>query len=474
MLQNWFILMPEISLLSYLAVAALVNRYRAGKTAKTFFTLSKYFLLAALLGTVVFYNLSVFPCWMKNTPYTTLFKVVIYLVAFAWFYLSSKWFLNKNRSSYRFYSLGMTALLLLGILISAQNFLLVAGVVPLLCLINYALLRLHWDEDRIIEMSRLYLFFASLFCLLLWGGAVLLWTEVQSFAFADIYDYYNAGRPMTLVSYAAVGMIMCSLFFMLAVAPFHSWFVGIVSVAILPVCGFITLVPPFAYLACLINSMVNIFWTAGEFIKPALLIFASISLFIGALSANGEKNLRELFAFSSIYHIGFLLFTIVSFNDNSVLSAFAYMMVYILAMAGVYTVFLGLKSRGDYLTGLSDIDGLSVSKPYLSAALLVFMVSLAGIPPMLGFLGRLSVINNLVVEERWGDVVVLLVSMLFMANAYLQVIRTAYFEPLKKSFDRTEKAIYICLFVNLVLVIISTLNPGYLLHDAELILNGIF
>lgn len=94
---------------------------------------------------------------------------------------------------------------------------------------------------------------------------------------------------MTLVSYAAVGMIMCSLFFMLAVAPFHSWFVGIVSVAILPVCGFITLVPPFAYLACLINSMVNIFWTAGEFIKPALLIFASISLFIGALSANGEK-----------------------------------------------------------------------------------------------------------------------------------------------------------------------------------------
>ena len=323
-------------------------------------------------------------------------------------------------------------------------------------------------------MSRLYLFFASLFCLLLWGGAVLLWTEVQSFAFADIYDYYNAGRPMTLVSYAAVGMIMCSLFFMLAVAPFHSWFVGIVSVAILPVCGFITLVPPFAYLACLINSMVNIFWTAGEFIKPALLIFASISLFIGALSANGEKNLRELFAFSSIYHIGFLLFTIVSFNDNSVLSAFAYMMVYILAMAGVYTVFLGLKSRGDYLTGLSDIDGLSVSKPYLSAALLVFMVSLAGIPPMLGFLGRLSVINNLVVEERWGDVVVLLVSMLFMANAYLQVIRTAYFEPLKKSFDRTDKAIYICLFVNLVLVIISTLNPGYLLHDAELILNGIF
>ena len=77
MLQNWFILMPEISLLSYLAVAALVNRYRAGKTAKTFFTLSKYFLLAALLGTVVFYKISVFTSRKKKKPYTTMFKDVI-------------------------------------------------------------------------------------------------------------------------------------------------------------------------------------------------------------------------------------------------------------------------------------------------------------------------------------------------------------------------------------------------------------
>ena len=96
MLQNWFILMPEISLLSYLAVAALVNRYRAGKTAKTFLRSASISCWPHCSAPSCFYNLSVFPCWMKNTPYTTLFKVVIYLVAFAWFYLSSKWFLNKT------------------------------------------------------------------------------------------------------------------------------------------------------------------------------------------------------------------------------------------------------------------------------------------------------------------------------------------------------------------------------------------
>lgn len=102
------------------------------------------------------------------------------------------------------------------------------------------------------------------------------------------------------------------------------------------------------------------------------------------------------------------------------------------------------------------------------------MISLTGTPPLLGFLGRLSVINNLVVDERWVSVGVLLLSILFMANAYLQVIRTIYFEPVKHNFDRTDKAIYICLFINLILVMISIINPTYLLQDAEKILSGVF
>ena len=211
-----------------------------------------------------------------------------------------------------------------------------------------------------------------------------------------------------------------------------------------------------------------------QHIRPVLLFFGVVSLVVGALSANGENNLRRLFAFSTVYNLGFMLFGIVSFQTVALLSAFAYTVIYVLSMAGIYTVFLGLKSRGNYLVCVDDIGGLSEVKPYLSAALLIFMFSLIGVPPLLGFVGRLSVINNLIVDERWLHVVLLMLSLLFMANAYLQVIRKIYFSPLKNSFDRTDKSIYICLFINLVLVVISLLNPGYLLHDAELILSGAF
>lgn len=474
MLQDWLILFPELALLGFLLAAWLINRYRTVNTAKTFFTLSKYFLLAAMLGTVVFYNKSAFPALWVNTPYSTLFKIVIYLLALAWYYLSSKWFLAKNKSSYPFYNLVMLALLALELLISAASLLLPLLLVPLLCWINWRLLRLYADPDEIKVMSRLYAFLSWLFMLLLAGGIILIGRRAGTFDCAGVYAYFQNHEILALADYAAIGMVLASLLFMLAIAPFHSWYIGMLTYAILPVCGFLTLIPPFAHLSCLINLISNVFGEAGGFMRLVLIIFAAFSLFVGALSANGASNIRRLFGFSTVYHLGFMLFSIVSFNHGGMLSAFAYMMIYLLAMAGVYTVFLGLKSRGDYLTGLEDINGLSNAKPYLSAAFLIFMISLTGTPPLLGFLGRLSVISNLVVDERWISVAVLLLSVLFMANAYLQVIRTIYFEPMKHNFDRTDKAIYICLFINLVLVMISIINPTYLLQDAEMILSGGF
>lgn len=474
MLQDWLILFPELALLGFLLAAWLINRYRTVNTPKTFFTLSKYFLLAAILGTVVFYNKSAFPGLWVNTPYSTLFKIVIYLLALAWYYLSSKWFLAKNKSSYQFYNLVMLALLALELLISAASLLLPLVLVPLLCWINWRLLRLYTDPDEIRVMSRLYAFLSWLFILLLAGGIVLIGSRAGTFDCAGVFAYFQNRGALALADYAAVGMILASLLFMLAIAPFHSWYLGMLTYAILPVCGFLTLIPPFAHLSCLINLITNVFGEAGGFMRLVLIIFAAFSLFVGALSANGAANIRRLFGFSSVYHLGFMLFSIVSFNHGGMLSAFAYMMIYLLAMAGVYTVFLGLKSRGDFLADLEDIDGLSNAKPYLAAAFLIFMISLTGTPPLLGFLGRLSVINNLVVDERWVSVGVLLLSILFMANAYLQVIRTIYFEPVKHNFDRTDKAIYICLFINLILVMISIINPTYLLQDAEKILSGVF
>ncbi len=471
MLQNWFILLPELAFVLFMLSAYLVHRFRKNQTSKTFFTLGKMFLWVIMLLTVIFYNVSAYPQWFANSSYTTLFKIVMYFVAMAWFYLASKWFLNKNRPSYLFYQLGFCGLLCLELLISAQNFIVVAVLIPLVCLISWKMLRLHWDESSVKEVSRLYAFFASLFSLLLLSGVLVLYWHNGTLTYDGLQHIFTA-QPKSGANVIAVCFIFAALFFMLGLAPFHSCFVGMIRTAVLPVGGYLTLVVPLAFLAVLMSYVEVVFSGMSELISPLLLTFAVCSVIIGAFSANGETNIRELFAFSSVYHMGFLIFALTGGEHNNALSAFSYMLIYILAMAGVYTVFLGMKSRGNYLSALTSVNGFSTTKPYMSAALAVFMFSLIGIPPMMGFLGRLTIISNMVMDERWGMVAFMLVSLLFWVNAYLKVIRALYFEQSQTSFDRTDKAIYICLFVNILLVVISILNPGYLLSDAEQILLG--
>ena len=100
MIHNYIAALPEISLAAGLLVMALVRLFRSENTPKTFYTLGKFFLAFTLLTTVVFYNRSWLPQIFENNPYTSLFKIIICLFTLAWAYLSCKWFLNKNYSSW--------------------------------------------------------------------------------------------------------------------------------------------------------------------------------------------------------------------------------------------------------------------------------------------------------------------------------------------------------------------------------------
>ncbi|MBE6445777.1 MAG: hypothetical protein E7019_07015 [Alphaproteobacteria bacterium] len=468
MIQNWLILLPEISLMLFFPVAMVVNKYRERKTSKTFFTLSKLFLICASIFTIVFYNKSVWPEFWVNNQHSTLFKELLYIVGLAWFYLSSKWFLNKNRPSFGFYMIGMAIILLLAILISARNLIIPVFFVPALCFLTKCMINQHWDENKVKKVSLMYMVFATIFCFLLWGGSLGIWYETNSLSYTFIAKYTSLPGNKSLLIYFSSLMILSSLLFMMAGAPFHFWFIDSISVSILPVCGFLTLIPPFAYLSCLIILM-NIFGSISPDLQSYIQSVSLVSLVIGALSANAQTNIRRLFAYGTIYNLGFMLLGILSFKSDAIMSAFVYTLIYVMAMFGIYSVFLAIKSKGDYLSSIDDIYGMSESKPYISVAFLIFMISLIGIPPLLGFWGRLSLINVLVMEGRWWHFFMLMVALIFMANAFLRIIGKLYFETANCHFDRTDKAIYICLFINLLLVLVTILDPTYLLHDTEII-----
>lgn len=473
MLTDYIALLPEFVLLIGLLIMVGVRLFRrSSNTAKTFYTLSRFFIIISALLTALFYNQNVGECFYNDT-YTTLFKMLIYLFTFIWGYLSVKRFISKDMPSFVFYEVLMFNVLSFSLAISAHNLIfLFSGMFPSF-MANYFLLRIERDKE---EYSRggCFLGLSFLFMLMFLTGVAIFYHYLGTLDYANIERGLSIRSKLIWQYHLAFALILCAILFMLGIAPLHFWFAGAVGNSILPVAGYLSIVPIFAYFACLVNICINAFYPLLGWFNPAFLTFGLLSVFIGAVGANSENNLRKIFAYGGLYYLGVTLMVLFPLNDHSLLAAFTYLLVYAVSICGIYTVFYGYRCKGEYLTSLDDIKGVATQRPFLSAALFVFMISLIGTPPMLGFLGKLSVINSLVVAHEFGLVGAVLLAMLILVYAYLKIITVVYFEPRNNGFDIVDKGVYICLLINILLILIAIINPKYLMHDVEQMLVAVF
>ena len=472
MLQNWFILIPEITWLVFIVAASGINRWRMEKTPKTFFTLLRYFLAVYLLFTAVFYNRSAFAEVWQNTPLATLFKVFAGVLLLAWSYPAAKWFLNKNRPSYKFCCLLALQFLGFDILAAANSLTALTGAIVLICCCNYWLIYRHWDEAKVRSAARMYAIYRAVFAGLAGYGAGVLMHYAGGAGYEQVKNYFLQNNDYGWPVLTGVAGIVAAVIFLLALAPFHIWFVNFIRVGILPVSGYITIVPPLIYFGALINLMRGPLAGMSDFAMPMLEAAAAISLLLGAISAGGEKNIRCFFGYISIYCLGFALLGMMDFSTPSIIASFAYIIVALLSLAGVYTVFSGLKSHSEYLSELEALQGFYHLRPYMAAALMIFMFSLMGLAPTLGFVGYLAILNNLTAAGAIVRLGALAGGILLAAAACLKIVRTIYFMPQGQKYDRADKTVYVCLFINMAIVVISLIFPAWLMRDALTILLG--
>lgn len=463
MIIKLFAFTPEIFLFFAMPVMLLVGHYRENVTPKTFFTLAKIFLLFAAVGGILFYDYNGYSEWWINNSYTSLAKISTILFALAWFFLSCKWFLNKNRSSQKYYFWGMGSVFTLMFVISSQNLGVMCGALLLYFLLNVQMIKLCDDDFDISSVVVRYRIFSLLFFLMFALGCGMVYHKIGSLDYTKVGEYLNTLQVISLYEVASAVFIIVPLLYMIGLAPFHFWFAEVLAVCTLPVCGFLTMVPIFAGYSALADLCLNVFYPLQGYLKPTLMLFSVLSLLIGALSANNEQNLRRLFAFSALCHLGIVFLVLTPFNYNSLSASFAYLLFYISSTLGVYTVFFGFKSKGEYLEELDEISGIFAQRPYISTAMLVFLVSLTGCPPMLGFLGKLLAVNSMIIEGSYWGVAILMFSLLMLAKAYLEIIKAAFFNERTRSFDRVDNGIYICLFINIIIVLLAILNPGRVL-----------
>ena len=156
------------------------------------------------------------------------------------------------------------------------------------------------------------------------------------------------------------------------------------------------------------------------------------------------------------------------------MAAYVYYVIYLLTMYGVCAVLFGFKIKGEYPLMLSDFNGAAYRRPYISAMLVIFLFSLLGFPPTLGFLGHFSLFTDLVIHNHFYQMTFLLLMMLALAYSYLTIIQALYFEDSHDVFDRAERSIYVVIFANAILMALLLLQPQYLFDVLTNIIGDLF
>ena len=223
--------------------------------------------------------------------------------------------------------------------------------------------------------------------------------------------------------------VLSGLAFKISAAPFHMWTPDVYEGAPTPVTAFFASAPKVAATALLIRITIEAFGNQIAAWQQIIIVVSLMSIIIGAVGAIGQQNLKRLLAYSSINNVGFMLIGLATGTEQGIAGMLVYLAIYVLMTLGGFICLMQLKgSDGTMKENMSDIAGLSKTRPALAAAFAVFMFSLAGIPPLFGFWGKLVVFNAAVAAGLFPLAVIGIAASVIGAFYYLKVVKTMYFD----------------------------------------------
>jgi len=469
MLEMLIYASPDIALLLGAAVVFALKLF-GKENPRLYFFLTKIFLAVALFLSLVFYNKTFATTYFAENSYTTMIKVILYLLSIAWYYVSFKWFAGKNLSGGLYCAGGLILTETMCILVSAVNLISFAAGIILFVSIKNFFVEKHRNTDKQQTENNT---FGWIIIFLMLLGMAWIYKTTSSFSYDDIKTYLSI-NGLDMKSGLAFCTIIIPLFYMLTLFPLIFDGLSAGEKTILPVSGYFAIIPPIVAFSCLFFIFHLILSPIYEVFRPALVVISLLSMYYGSIEAKTEKNLRLVFYYSSIYHFGVVLLIMSYMEAYAVLSAYVYFIIYILAEFGIFTSMYAFKSRGEYISKVDDIAGTYQPLPYIAASVMILVLSMLGTPPLLGFLGRFYITNQMFDEKDYILVVLVLLSLGVLVSAYLKIIKSVYFESRTKNFDRVDKGIYISLFVNIMLVMITLFNTYEIVKIAKDIIYKMF
>ncbi len=373
------------------------------------------------------------------------------------------------------FSLSLFALLGMYIMISGNNFLLIYLGLELLTLSSYALVALRRDHATATEAAMKYFVLGALASGFLLYGMSMMYGATGSLEVGEVFRAINSGVINHQVLVFGLVFIVAGLAFKLGVVPFHMWIPDVYQGAPTAVTLMIGGAPKLAAFAIVLRLLVEGMLPLAIDWQQMLLLLAVGSLAVGNFAAIMQTNIKRMLAFSTISQMGFVLLGLVSGVVNgSVLSAanaysssMFYVITYVLTTLATFGVIMLLAREGFESEEISDFAGLNQRSPLYAGVMAVCLFSLAGIPPLVGFYAKLSVLQALVTTGQTlyiGLAIFAVLMSLVGAFYYLRVVKVMYFdEPITATTVTAPLDVRVVLSINGALVLLLGLMPGGLM-----------
>jgi len=355
-------------------------------------------------------------------------KLFIYLFSFFAFAYAREYIQSRKIARSEYYLLGLFAVLGMSIMASAYSFLTIYLGLELLSITLAAIICMYKESSVATEAAMKFFILGALASgMLLYGISILYGVtgDIQLNAIAKVLQTRTDIVPVVALIFVLAGLI-----FKFGAVPFHMWVPDVYQGSATPTTLFIASAPKIAAFAITVRILVQAMPSLQVSWEHMLILVSILSMFFGNLLAIAQYNIKRMLAYSSIAHIGYTLLGIIAGPNSSqgYSAAMFYISTYVLVAAGAFAIITIMSRDGVEFDKLEDYRGLNARNPWLAFMMLLLLFSMAGVPPTVGFLAKLGLLEALVQANMVWLAVLALVFALVGVYYYLRVVMLMYFE----------------------------------------------
>jgi NADH-quinone oxidoreductase subunit N len=468
---------PEMTLLGLICVVLIADLFVEDERRVMTFWMSIAALAItawSLFATAPIDRVVVFDGSYVSDPLSQILKLTaVGFVAVAYLYARDYLRVNDLHKG-EYYILGLFGLLGMMIMISANSLLTMYLGLETLALSLYALVAIDRNNAMAAESAMKYFILGAIASGALLYGISWIYGVTGTLKFDEIAATIVANPGLSnLPLWVGLAFLIVGIGFKFGAVPFHMWLPDVYQGARTPVTLYIATAPKLAALAFTLRMLVDGLGGLHDVWSDMIMVIAVLSLLVGNVIAIAQTNIKRMLGYSTIAHVGFILLAIFCGTEKGYAGALFYTLTYIVAAAGSFGIIILLSRRGYDAENLADFKGLNARSPWFALMMMFLMFSLAGVPPFIGFFGKLNVIDAILSSGYPGLAVLMVLASVVGAFYYLRVVWYMYFEQgedqavLQASTDTR-----LVLSLNGVAVLALGIVPGWLWALCTAIFSG--